>query len=257
MTARTRKAGLAPLASVLALGLAVQVTPANAQPDYGPQPQQGYEPPQGYAQPPPGYGQPPPGYAQPPPAYGGQSGYSGAPPGYGYNAMPPPGQYAPPPDGAELSTYDPREQQYDRDYAASYQRWAGRYCVDQRSQNTAAGAIIGGVLGAMLGAGVAGHHDQAAGALAGGALGAVGGAAIGSSAGAGGACPPGYFVAPGAPTFFYSGPVYGPLVATPTWYHPWVFAGGRWVYRPYRYWYWANRRYDYGGPPGPYYNYRR
>ena len=49
---------------------------------------------------------------------------------------------------------------------------------------------------------------------------------------------------PGARAFVYGGPVYGPSVyAYPTWYNPWVFSGGRYVYRPYRSWYAQNRRY--------------
>ena len=271
MTAPTRKAGLTALASTLALGVAVQGTAASAQPAYGPppgyqqpppdyqQPPQGYDqppsgydqppPPQGYGQPPPGYGQPQQGYGQPPPGYG------QPPPGYDTGAAPPPGQYAPPP-GPDTSSYAPAAQQYDQGYAAAYQQWAARYCVDQRNQNTAAGAIIGGALGALLGAGVAGHHNQGVGALAGGALGATTGAVIGSNSGAGGACPPNYVVAPGAPAFSYNGPVYAAPVAAPGWYHPWIYSGGRWTYRPYRSWYWDNRGYGQGGRE-PYHGYYR
>jgi hypothetical protein len=155
------------------------------------------------------------------------------------NAAPPAGQYAPPPAGAETSgsTYDDHAQRYDRNYADQYSRWAAQNCVDKRDNNTAAGAIIGGVLGAALGASATGHGAHAAGAIAGGAIGAAAGAAIGN---ADTACPPGYVVRTGAPAFYYDGPIYyGPdVIYGPPWYEPWVWVGGHWVYRPYRYWYW-------------------
>ena len=73
---------------------------------------------------------------------------AGSPP----SVSPPSGQYAPPPSGAEASgsTYDDKAQRDDRAYADQYSRWAAQYCVDKRT-NTAAGAAIGGVLGAVLG----------------------------------------------------------------------------------------------------------
>jgi hypothetical protein len=182
--------------------------------------------------------------------------------GYPPPPAPPPGEYAPPPEGAEPpgSVYGPRAQYYDRDYAQRYSQWAAQNCIDQRN-NTVAGAAIGGVMGALLGAGVAGHHDQGAGAVVGGALGATAGAAIGHNAGAD--CPPGYYVRAGAPVFAYPGPApypYPPnVIYGPGWYTPWVWYGGQWVYRPYRYWYWGHR--TYWGPyyrPGPYhYRYHR
>lgn len=166
---------------------------------------------------------------------------------YGPPIAPPQGQYAPPPPGAEArgAIYDPRAQAYDRDYAQRYSEWAAQYCENrQRSNNTAAGAVIGGVLGAVIGSNVAGRHDRGAGAVAGGALGAVAGAAIGNNASTNpGSCPPGYVVRPGAPAFAY-GPGYSTAVVVgPSWYNPWFWSGDRWVYRPYRYWYWNNRTY--------------
>jgi hypothetical protein len=162
--------------------------------------------------------------------------------GYPSDSAPPQGQYAPPPPGYEQggAAYDDQSQQADREYAAQYSQWAARYCVDQHNNNTAAGAIIGGVLGAALGA-AAGGRNAGAGALVGGALGAGTGAAIGASSSGGPGCPPGYVVVAGAPAFYWG----GPPVATwgPAWYHPWVWAGGRWVYHPYRYWYWQHRAY--------------
>ncbi len=196
-------------ASLLALGLVAQAGAAAAQPsDYY---QQDGGPPSGR-------------YAPPPEQYG-----------------PPPGQYAPPPDDYAGSDYDAGARQSDQGYADAYSQWASRYCVDRRN-NAAAGAVIGGVLGAIVGSGVAGRGSHTGGAIVGGALGATAGAAIGSSSDSRSACPPGYDVGPGAPEFYYQG--YAPTVAYgPAWYNPWIFVGGRWSYRPYRSWYYDNRSY--------------
>lgn len=161
---------------------------------------------------------------------------------------PPAGEYAPPPVGAEApgSVYDDQAQAYDRDYAQRYSEWAAQSCIareQQRQKNATTGAVIGGVLGAIVGSNVAGRHQHTEGAIAGGALGALAGAAIGSSATSNSdACPPGYLVRAGAPTFYYPPPTYGMnVVVGPSWYRPWAWAGDRWVYRPYRYWYWEHR----------------
>ena len=173
--------------------------------------------------------------------YGGQPAYDQS-----YQPAPPRGQYAPPPPGYEQGgAYDDQSQQYDRDYANRYSQWAAQYCVDQRNTNPAAGAIIGGVLGAVIGSSVAGRGDRGAGAVIGGALGAGTGAAIGSSSSSGAGCPPGYVVRGGAPGFAWAGP--SVVTWAPAWYHPWVFAGGRWVYHPYRNWYWQHRNYWHPG----------
>jgi hypothetical protein len=200
-----------------------------------------------YEQPPPNEYQQPNGYAQPNDAYqqpNYQGYYNGQPPpppppgGYG----PPPGQAEPPPPGGQA--YDERAQQADQVYAQQYQDWAARYCVDQRNNNVAAGAVIGGVFGALLGAGVAGRHSRGAGAAIGGALGAGTGAAVGASQ-SNSYCPPGYVLRAGAPPFAYAGPYYGgPYYGGPGWYNPWVWYGGRWTYYPYRSWYW--HRHGYG-----------
>ncbi len=175
----------------------------------------------------------------------------GAPP-----PAPPAGQYAPPPGGGNgSSTYDPKSQEADRAYAAQYSAWAAKYCVDQHNKNVAAGAIIGGVLGATLGAAA----GKGAGAAVGGVLGAGTGAVVGSTASPS-ACPPGYVVSPGAPAFAYTGPYYDPaLVYAPDWYSPWVWIDGRWVYHPYRYWYWYHPvHWQPGWRAGPWhYHYRR
>src|ERR1700761_269228 len=160
-------------------------------------------------------------------------------------SVPPGGQYAPPPAGSESSgsIYDRSAQDADRAYADQYSRWAAQYCVDKRD-NSAAGAAIGGVLGAIAGSGLAGHGARLGGAVVGGALGATAGAALGANTEHGPSCPPGYVIAAGAPAFVYAGPPVAPAVVYgPDWYQPWVFVDGRWVYRPYRYWYWDHSAY--------------
>ena len=120
--------------------------------------------------------------------------------------------------------------------------------------------MIGGVLGAVLGSNVAAHGAQGAGTVVGGALGATAGAAIGANTSQNAACPPGYIVRAGAPVFTYGGPGYAPeVVYGPAWYQPWVWVDGRWVYRPYRYWYWHNDAFwRPGWRPGPWaYHYGR
>jgi len=215
------------LASISAVAMLADAFAASAQ-DY-------QAPPPGYNQaPPPDYNQgPPPGYNQGQPPAGYDQGYQ-----QGYDQGPPQGQYAPPPPGAG-SSYDPRYQQYDRDYAGRYSTWAAENCIDRRNNNTAAGAIIGGVLGALVGSAAGGRHDRGGGAVVGGVLGAGAGAAIGSSSTDTRGCPPGYYVRAGAPAFYYG----GPALYAPGWYNPWVWGGGHWVYHPYREWYYGHRTY--------------
>src|SRR5580692_5215035 len=71
---------------------------------------------------------PPPGYSgdQPPPP----------PPGYDPNAGPPAGDQ-------------------DQAYADRAETWAQQYCVKSQG-NVAAGAVAGGIIGALIGSGVAG-----------------------------------------------------------------------------------------------------
>ena len=165
---------------------------------------------------------------------------------YRGDVAPPQGSYAEPPPGYTddgSAYYDDRAQQYDRDYADRYSAWAAQNCVNERNNNAAAGAIIGGVLGAVVGSNAAGRHNRTGGAIVGGAIGATAGASIGANSGRGAYCPPGYVVRSGAPAFVYAGPGYGTYYAGPGWYNPWVFTGGRYVYRPYRYWYWHHKNY--------------
>lgn len=181
-----------------------------------------------------------------------------AQPGDYQEAAPPPGSYAEPPPGYNdgEAYYDDQAQSYDRDYADRYSAWAAQNCVNQRNNNAAAGAIIGGVLGAVVGSNVSGRHNRTGGAIVGGAVGATAGASIGANSGNGANCPPGYVVRAGAPAFYYGGPAY---YAGPSWYNPWVFVGGRYVYHPYRYWYWNHKAYwKPGWRAKPYkYRYRR
>jgi hypothetical protein len=158
-------------------------------------------------------------------------------PGRGqYNVPPPPG-YQPNDDQYETSSQAREE---DQRYTYEAEQWAAQNCMAERANNTAAGAVIGGILGAIIGGGMAGRYNRGAGVVVGGALGATAGAAVGNSASNNPNCPPGYVVRPGAPGF-YSGPFYGGVIyAAPPWYDPWIWYGSHWIYRPYpyhRYWY--------------------
>jgi hypothetical protein len=217
MQTKPTRAAARIVAMTMVAGLTIEAAAASAQP---------YPPPP-----------PPPGYGAPPTS--GPSDYG--PRDAGRYVAPPPGQYAPPPPGYERpgAVYDDGAQRADRDYADRYSRWAQEYCIDRRNNNTAAGAIIGGILGAVVGSNVSGRHSKTGGSIIGGALGATAGAAIGASSAESADCPPGYYIRSGAPRFAYGPPVeYGP-----SWYNPWFFEGGIWLYRPYRYWYWTHDSY--------------
>lgn len=56
-----------------------------------------------------------------------------------------------------------------------------RQCQAERSDNTAGGAILGGILGAVVGSHVAANHHRADGALIGAGVGALAGGAIGNN----------------------------------------------------------------------------
>ena len=198
--------------------------------------QQGYQPPpQGYQPPPQGYQQ---GYAPPPQGYAPPQGYQQGYPQQPYQdpaLQPPPGYTA---QDAQRDASD-AARAYDQQYAAAAEAWSAANCVRQEQNRTAAGAIIGGVLGAVIGSAAAGRHDSGAGAIVGGGLGAIAGGAIANSSGPG--CPPGFVLRPGAPAFGYAPPPGGAVLVydQPTWYNPWIWYNGAWVYRPYpyhRYW---------------------
>jgi len=177
-----------------------------------------------------------------------------------------PAQYAPAPYAppAQAAAPDPGAQAYQQayaDYRAHYAQWEERNCITNHSNNIAAGAIIGGVAGALMFGSVAGWAARGAWVLFGGSVGMGLGAAAGASSNAPG-CPSGYAVRTGAPAFYYGGPAYAygqpyaygqgyaPAPYAPAQYAPapyyrpaypgWVWDGYRWVPRPYAY------------PPRPY-----
>lgn len=206
---------------------------------------------QDYPPPPPqtSYRDPPPqqqGYRDPPP-----------PPEQGYDEQddaPPPGydgsEPPPPPPGYVADQADAAQYDQDRRYEAYAEDWSARNCIQARSNSTA-GAVIGGVFGALLGSSIAGRHDRGAGAIIGGVAGAAGGAALGDQSryDTSPGCPPGFVVRNDAPAFYYDGPY---TYAAPGWYRPWVYYEGRWSYRPYPYHAWYYRHYGYARP----YHYR-
>ena len=208
-------------------------------PDYRDQPPQGYD----QGQPPQGYGQPPQAYAQP---YSGQTTTTtttttrsvevqsydqGPPPGYDGTRPPPP------PRGYNPAAIDRAQAERDARYAADAEAWARDNCVKARS-NATAGAVIGGIFGALVGNGLSSRHDGGFGTLAGAAVGAVGGAAIGGSTAneTSPGCPPGFVVRSGAAPYSYDTVYFSNYYyAAPGWYRPWVYVGDRWTYRPYPY----------------------
>jgi hypothetical protein len=215
------------LKSFAASGALMAATAATA---FAQGPQPGNYPQGNYPPPPPNYQQqPPPNYQQPPPY--------GAPPQGAYQdpgLQPPPG-YS---DQDAQRDGSAQARDYDRAYSAAAEQWSTANCIRQEQNRTTAGAIIGGVLGAVIGSNIAGGHDRGAGAVIGGALGATAGGAIANNQGP--ACPPGFVIRTGAPAFYY-GPPPGAVVvyAQPAEYNPWIWYGGHWTYRPYpyhRYW---------------------
>jgi len=253
----TRAALLASAVSMVAVSVpaAAQDYPGGPPPGYGQQ-----QPPPGYNDgPPPGYNGgpppddndgPPPGYNGPPPGYNGgpPPGYNGGPNGGYYDAQPqgpPPGYGAamPPPPGYDGGPPSPQQQTQDQQYAAYAQQWAQENCVKSHG-DVAAGAIAGGIFGAVIGGITGGRRGVAIGA----GLGGVGGAAVAadSEGATSPGCPPGYVVRDGAPGFYYQGS--GPYdYYAPADYNPWVWWGNAWVFRPYPYHSWYYRHYGRGG----------
>jgi hypothetical protein len=171
----------------------------------------------------------------------------------GYNGSQPP---PPPPGYRPPADYD-QQQREDARYAAYSERWAAENCVRSHG-NVAAGAVIGGIFGALIGSAAGGPYHAGSGAAVGAAIGGTSGAAI--AAGSGGnatspGCPPGYVVRDGAPAFYYNAYAGPYFYAAPDWYRPWYWYGGHWLYRPYPYRAWYYRHYGggrYGGYPGHY-----
>ncbi len=175
------------------------IAPAAAQPygngynsqynsQYGPPPDDRYGAPppnNSYGPPPPngGYGPPPPngGYGPPPP----NGGYGPPPSDSAYGPPPPSDQDAPPPPPPGVSY----NQGYDRGYADAQTRSPARFdrdayyrdCEQQRSGNTAGGAIIGAIAGGLLGNAISRGPQRGAGTAVGAVLGGVVGAGIGSN----------------------------------------------------------------------------
>jgi hypothetical protein len=172
-----------------------------------------------------------------------------------YDRAPPPGydgtRPPPPPRGWSADGDQGAYQAEDDRFAYGAEQWAQNNCV--KSQNNAGvGAVVGGLIGALVGNAASGRRDRTGGTLAGAAVGAAGGAIVGgaSSNQTSPGCPPGYVVRGGAANFAYGGQ--GFVYAAPAWYRPWVFNGGRWLYRPYPYHrfyarhYWRPRAYRRG-----------
>jgi hypothetical protein len=157
-------------------------------------------------------------YPPPPPPYGQQ--------GYGDPAMAPPPGYTPQ-DAQRDAT--PQQRDEDRRYAAEAEAWAQANCLRAEANRSTGGAIIGGILGAVIGSNLASGGGRTGGAVIGGAAGAALGANIAKNSES--ACPQGYVMRANAP------PPPPPVIVydAPTWYNPWIWYDGRWMYRPYPY----------------------
>jgi len=164
----------------------------------------------------------------------------GPPPDYdGSEPPPPPSGYQRPSDYRQQSAEDER-------YAEDAERWADENCVKSHG-DVAAGAVIGGLFGALLGSAIGGPGHHAGGAVIGAAIGGTSGAAIASSSGGNETspgCPPGYVARDGAPAFYYAGYAGPYYYAAPGWYRPWVWYDDRWEFRPYPYHVWYYRHYS-------------
>ncbi|HEX4198081.1 MAG TPA: hypothetical protein VHZ26_11625 [Caulobacteraceae bacterium] len=82
-------------------------------------------------------------------------------------------------------------------------------CVQQNNANRAAGTVLGGIGGALIGGAIGGRRSGGAGAVIGGVTGAVAGNAIAGSNNP--ECPPGYYYGPppgggGGGGFWYGAP---------------------------------------------------
>jgi hypothetical protein len=161
---------------------------------------------------------PPPQYQSPPPQSASQ--YP-SPPAPQYPSPPPPrAQYAPaqaPANEADYNNWLYRQAM--RDYHARYAQWyahnaasqgpAAESCNSQRNTNVAAGAIFGGVAGALLGASLAGWAARGAWALFGGSVGLTAGAMLGASATPEN-CEHRYAARSRGPGYYEAGSAYGP-----------------------------------------------
>lgn len=156
----------------------------------------------------------------------------------------------PPPTTEDQLRADRENAQGDRDYArqqayadkdrqAYEDRYARAECVQRKRGSTVTGALIGGVLGAVVGSQLGSRGSRTEAGVIGGTLGAVAGGAIGSSSTE--ACPDGYervVVYDAPPRDYYDGPAPGYAYGPP----PAAYYGPP----PARY---------YGPPPNDYYGY--
>jgi len=175
-------------------------------------------------------------YAPPPPEPSAPDGYDGTRP------PPPPPGYRDDDQYREDRTAD---QRYERDA----ERWARDNCVKSQG-NAGAGAVVGGIFGAIIGSALQGRHSHGAGTVTGAVLGAGAGAVIASNSSGNETspgCPPGYVTRRGAPDYAYGQQDY--YYAAPGWYRPWIFVDGFWSYRPYPYhtYYYRTWRHGPGG----------
>jgi len=85
----------------------------------------------------------------------GYNGDQGPPPPPGYNGDQPP----PPPPGYDPNEAPPQQGDEDQQYARQAESWAQTYCVKSHG-NVAAGAVAGGIIGALIGSGVAGRGHR-------------------------------------------------------------------------------------------------
>lgn len=169
---------------------------------------------------------------------------------YSQNYPPPPPSSYPPPPGPPPQTYgDPamnpppgytaedaqrdaseRAREEDRAYAAQAEAWAQANCMREEANRSTGGALLGGILGAVIGSNLASGGGRTGGAIIGGAAGAAIGANVAKNSQA--ACPQGYVLRPGAPPFYPPAVV---VYEAPPWYNPWIWYDGRYIYRPYPY----------------------
>ncbi|WP_223799935.1 hypothetical protein [Sphingomonas nostoxanthinifaciens] len=146
-----------------------------------------------------------------------------------YNVPPPPGYQT----GSARYVQSERDRVEDDGYAAAAERWASANCIAERKDNATAGAVIGGLIGALAGTGLAGGHDQLPAAVLGAGAGAAAGSTIARNTSPG--CPPGYLVRPAPQPFYPASPPPSVVYVAPSWYDPWIWYGGHWLYRPYPY----------------------
>jgi hypothetical protein len=108
------------------------------------------------------------------------------------------------PEAAPAEGYDAPAGEYDRADARPPvdRRYAQADCARAQNNNAGAGALIGGIFGALVGAGVAHHGNHGAGAALGGVTGAIGGAALGSASNP--RCGTGYAASRPAPARSYA-----------------------------------------------------